>query len=316
MVAIRKNLVPASKYGVKCPYGMNPQYITIHNTANDASADAEVNYMIGNNNEVSFHVAVDDKEAVQGIPFERNTWNAGDGNGQGNRNSISIEICYSKSGGSRYYLAEGNAVQLVSQLLKERGWGIDRVKKHQDWSGKHCPHRILDEGRWQNFLNAIQDALGQAIHPVSQPVSIGIGVGSIVTVQSYATNYADGKPIANFVKGSKHKIIQVKDWVKSYSKKAYLLADIMGWVLEQDIVESGVRLPQAQPETSQNTFRIKTIPSSLWYYDKPDWNAKKATVPVGTVLTVVDTLTIAGSKMYKLKSGTYITANPQYVQVL
>ena len=29
-------------------------------------------------------------------------------------------------------------------MLKERGWGIHSVKKHQDWSGKYCPHRTLD----------------------------------------------------------------------------------------------------------------------------------------------------------------------------
>lgn len=76
--------------------------------------------------------------------------------------------------------------------------------------------------------------------------------------------------------------------------------------------------PVAKPEPIQTegTFRIKTLPSSLWYYDRPDWNAKKATVPAGTVLTVVQTLTVSGSKMYKLKSGTYITANPKYVKTI
>lgn len=30
--------------------------------------------MIRNDKQVSFHVAVDDKEAVQGLPLERNAW--------------------------------------------------------------------------------------------------------------------------------------------------------------------------------------------------------------------------------------------------
>lgn len=62
---------------------MKPKYITVHNTYNDAPAENEVNYMITNNNEVSFHVAVDDKQAIQGIPWERNAWACGDGNGPG-----------------------------------------------------------------------------------------------------------------------------------------------------------------------------------------------------------------------------------------
>lgn len=43
----------------------------------------------------------------------------------------------------------------MAQLLKERGWGIDRVRKHQDWNGKYCPHRILSEGRWEQVKAAI-----------------------------------------------------------------------------------------------------------------------------------------------------------------
>ena len=56
---------------------MVPKYIVIHNTYNDASAENEINYMISNNNVVSFHYAVDDKEVIQGVPLDRNTWNAG-----------------------------------------------------------------------------------------------------------------------------------------------------------------------------------------------------------------------------------------------
>ena len=152
---ITKMLCQSNKYPVKCPYTMKADYITIHNTANDASAMSEVSYMINNKNEVSYHFAVDDTGAVQGIPLERNTWNAGDGNGKGNRASISIEICYSKSGGERFLKAEQNAAYLTASLLKERGWGMDRVKKHQDWSGKYCPHRTLDLG-WQRFLDMVQ----------------------------------------------------------------------------------------------------------------------------------------------------------------
>lgn len=82
-----------------------------------------------------------------------------DGQGNGNRKSIGIEICYSKSGGERYRKAEENAVIYTAYLLKQYGWGIDRVKFHQDWSGKYCPHRILSEGRKQSFLNCIKNKL-------------------------------------------------------------------------------------------------------------------------------------------------------------
>lgn len=161
MMDIVKNLVSLSLYYCKCPYSMNPTRIVVHNTANDASARNEIQYMINNRNEVSYHYAVDDKEIVQGIPENRNAWHAGDGgNGVGNRQGIAIEICYSKSGGARFDAAEALAAKFIASKLKEKGWGIDKVTKHQDYSNKYCPHRTLDKG-WQRFLNMIQKELGQ-----------------------------------------------------------------------------------------------------------------------------------------------------------
>ncbi|MGC4378237.1 N-acetylmuramoyl-L-alanine amidase [Fictibacillus sp. Mic-4] len=82
---------------------------------------------------------------------------------------------------------------------------------------------------------------------------------------------------------------------------------------------SGSAKPASKPvvkEAQKKTFRIRVKASTLWYYNKPNWDAKKDTVKKGDVYTVVDTLTVAGSKMYKLKSGNYITANSKYVEVL
>lgn len=158
---ITKVTCPTSKYSIKCPYEMAPEFLIIHNTANDASAMAEISYMIGNNNKTSFHVAVDDERVVEGLPFNRNSWNAGDGgNGKGNRKGISIEICYSKSGGERFEEAENLCASYVAYLLKQYGWGIEKVTKHQDYSGKYCPHRTLDMG-WERFLNKIREQIGE-----------------------------------------------------------------------------------------------------------------------------------------------------------
>lgn len=156
---IIQNLVPTSKYSRKCPYAMNAEFIVVHNTANNASARNEIAYMISNNNQVSYHYAIDNTDIVQGIPENRNAWHAGDGAyGNGNRNGLAIEICYSKSGGKRFEDAEKLAAKFIAYKLKEKGWGIERVKKHQDFSGKYCPHRTLDIG-WQRFLNMIQAEL-------------------------------------------------------------------------------------------------------------------------------------------------------------
>ena len=164
MVKIIEKLVPQSKYSIKCPYTMTPIGITVHNTANDASALNEIAYMTNNNYEISYHYAVDDIQAVQGLPLNRNGWHASDGaNGTGNRKTIAIEICYSLSGGARFDKAEENAAELIAFLLKEYGWGIDRVKRHYDYAPnkKYCPHRTMDKG-WNRFLNMVRSKMGES----------------------------------------------------------------------------------------------------------------------------------------------------------
>ena len=163
---IIKNIVPKDKYNIKCPYEMKPSRIVVHNTANDAPARNEIAYMISNNQEVSFHYAVDDKEVVQGIPENRNAWHSGDGeHGKGNREGVAVEICYSKSGGDRFTKAEQNAVELIVDILKRYNWGVDKVTKHQDYNGKYCPHRTLDAG-WDRFIKMIEERLKNRLYKV------------------------------------------------------------------------------------------------------------------------------------------------------
>lgn len=164
---IIQNLVPESKYNIKCPYEMTAEFIVVHNTANDATARNEIAYMISNNSETSFHYAIDDKEIVQGLPENRNGWHASDGGqGAGNRKGIAIEICYSESGGERFIAAEKLAAKFIAFKLNEKGWGIGQVKKHQDFCSKYCPHRTLNMG-WQRFLDMIQTELNALKAPVT-----------------------------------------------------------------------------------------------------------------------------------------------------
>jgi N-acetylmuramoyl-L-alanine amidase CwlA len=173
---INQNLVSESKYSLKCPYEMTPEFIVVHNTANDASAVNEIAYMIRNGYEISYHFAVDDKEIWQGIPINRNAWHAGDGaEGKGNRKGIAIEICYSKSGGERFTAAENLAAEFIAHLLHERGWGIDKVTRHKDYSNKNCPHRTIALG-WDRFLRMVQaqlDKLNASAPTVIYRVQVG-----------------------------------------------------------------------------------------------------------------------------------------------
>ena len=298
---IVKNLVSESKYSVKSPYSMTPEFIVVHNTANDATAQNEIKYMISNDDQVSFHFAVDDKEVVQGLPLDRNAWACGDGtNGSGNRKGIQIEICYSKSGGARFENAEKNAAKFIAQLLKERGWGADKVKKHQDFSNKYCPHRTLDKG-WASFVNMIKDYLNELNKPVQSTQSSSISVGDKVKVKATATHYATGQSMASFVKGSAYEVTKVDG-------NKLLLSDIVSWVWDYDVdkVESTTQ------SSSDNSFLVEIICDELNIRQQADFNSKVVgTVKRGDVFTIVE----ESNGLGKLKSGAgYISLNSKYVR--
>lgn len=298
---IVKNLVSESKYSVKCPYAMTPEFIVVHNTANDATAANEVKYMISNNNQVSFHFAVDDKEVVQGLPTDRNAWHAGDGgSGRGNRYGIAVEICYSKSGGVRFENAEKNAAKFIAQLLKERGWGVDKVKKHQDFSNKYCPHRTLDKG-WASFVNMIKDYLNELNKPVQSTQSSSISIGDKVKVKTTATHYATGQSMASFVKGSTYEVTRIVG-------NKLLLSDIVSWVWDYDVDKVG----STTQSSSDNSVLVEIVCDELNIRQQADFNSKVVgTVKRGEVFTIVEEKNGLG----KLKSGVgYISMNTKYVK--
>ena len=296
MYIIKQNLVASENYSVKCPHSMTAEFIVVHNTANDATAENEVAYMIRNKNQVSFHYAVDDQEVVQGVPINRNTWHAGDGNGEGNRKGISIEICYSKSGGTRFDQAEKNAAHFIATLLRERGWGIEKVKKHQDFRNKYCPHRTLDKG-WNGFLQMIKSYLNDI--PVTS--SSGFKVGEKVRVKESATQYATGQALAWFVKGSIYEVTKV-------AGDKLLLSDIISWVWIDDVekVSANTVIPKSYP------FLVEIICDELNIRQKADFNSEViGVVKKGEVFTIVD----QQNGLYKLKSGAgWISAGTKYVQ--
>lgn len=205
--------VPSSKYRIKAPYAMKPNYLVIHNTANTASARNEVAYMRRNNNMTSYHVAVDDKEVVQTIPFNRNAWHTGDGSGAntGNRKAIGLEICYSMDNGysgaysKRHRAAENNAALYAAHVLKQFGWGTDRLRQHWNYTGKDCPHKMRAHGGWNAFKKKVQshlDALnGKKSESTAKPKPAPKPSGSTYTVRSgdtlWGVSKASGVSVAN-----------------------------------------------------------------------------------------------------------------------
>lgn len=240
-----RNIAPASQWGIKCPYKITPTRVVVHNTANDASADNEVAYMISNPNEVSYHYAVDDTHVVQGIEENRNTWSCGDGLGSGNMEGINIEICYSLSGGERFDKAEDNAARFVAETLERYGWGIDRVTKHQDYNGKYCPHRTLDNG-WERFLNMVSGYLNGAT-PTPQ-----------ITYQWIW--YEDHKKWA--VKCNGEWIYD--EWIFDPAYNCWYRIDKDGWMLNCGWYEEGIYWYYLNSDGAMQTGWI--FVNGVWYY--------------------------------------------------
>lgn len=69
--------------------------------------------------------------------------------------------------------------------------------------------------------------------------------------------------------------------------------------------------------TSASTVKkdvgMLTTKVKLNYYDSPRWNKPNGVTEKGDVFTVVGSKYVQGVKMYKLKSGNWITSSPKYV---
>lgn len=294
----RAILVPQSKWNIKCPYPMTAECITVHNTANDASANNEISYMISNNAEVSYHFAIDDKEVVQGIPTNRNAWHAGDGgNGTGNRKTIGIEICYSKSGGERFVEAEKLASKFIAQLLDERGWGIEKVKKHQDWSGKYCPHRTLDMG-WNRFLDMVKAELGALQKPIL--------VWSPTPTKTYNTvvdtalyDIVKGTVVRNFSTGVSLDFVEQT----TYNGTTYYRTQ---WSKDNNIDNGVPAADLAVPEPVEERLKWETLPSATIKTALRDCNLLdiktgeiKQTFNLGELIEIVDMTTVQEQIYYR-----------------
>lgn len=157
MVQIKQQLVSdtPNKYGRK----NKRQYITIHETdnfKNGADAQAHANLQTnGNSRSANWHWQVDDKEAIQSFTHDFQLWAGGDGRGNGNLNSIHIEMCVNADGDFERTME--NTAGLVQKIMKDEGLdSTDVIRQHNYWSGKHCPRTIRDEGLWDDLLDMIE----------------------------------------------------------------------------------------------------------------------------------------------------------------
>jgi N-acetylmuramoyl-L-alanine amidase len=137
---------------------MHATTITIHNNANPTSTAANERAWLTNKTNIrqaSYHIAIDSKQAIEVLPLDEVGWHAGDGSGvnSGNRTSIGIEICERDVELGEYAQTLANAVELVATMLHKKGWGVDRLRRHYDWSGKNCPRLMNIDNKWSGWFD-------------------------------------------------------------------------------------------------------------------------------------------------------------------
>jgi len=166
-------LVEKGKYGRSRIRVMTPRYVTIHATEDPgANARLEAECLIHGNNKgphnslgyIIWHFSVDDHSIYQHQPCNEQGQHA-DYEGQGNRESIGIEMCENR-GNSREITLDKTA-KLAALLMKQYNIPLSNVVPHQHWlmiryddhkdlGHKTCPHFLVQHGEsdpnWQAFL--------------------------------------------------------------------------------------------------------------------------------------------------------------------
>lgn len=154
-IKIRNQLVPSKHAKHVTSSGRNPRrFITVHETGNrsrGAGAAAHANLQARGYRAASWHIQVDEKEAVRSFKDTVRCWHAGDGSGHGNMSSIGIEICVNSDGD--YAGAKANAIKVIRQLRAKYDIPRSRVVQHNHWSGKNCP-TLLRRAGWATFVAA------------------------------------------------------------------------------------------------------------------------------------------------------------------
>ncbi|MED4130286.1 N-acetylmuramoyl-L-alanine amidase family protein [Shouchella miscanthi] len=156
-LTVRSRIIPRNNYN-RPGRSMSPRYITIHETANTsvgANAAMHASYVRNPSTRVSWHYSVDsDNYIYQHLPINETAYHAGDGGGDGNTNSIGIELCVNSDG--NFTRTRRNAAALVKWLMNRHNIPLSNVVTHNKWSGKRCPANLLSV--FNDFKQQVQNS--------------------------------------------------------------------------------------------------------------------------------------------------------------
>jgi len=174
----RSLMIPAGKYARHRTRRMRPRYITIHATDNfvrGAGARAHARGLhrgahtatYNSLGYLSWHFTIDDGSIYQSLPCNEQGQHA-DYEGNGNRQSIGIEMCVNRDGNLKRTL--DRSARFAAVLMQEYGIPLANIVPHYHWprtrykDGKYlghkaCPSILMAGGKpgpkWDAFVRKV-----------------------------------------------------------------------------------------------------------------------------------------------------------------
>jgi len=169
---IKKDFIRVNKYTRPARKLKGVKGIVLHYTASPrASAKNIRDYFDGTcirqERYASAHIAVDEKEAIQLIPFDEVAYHANDGGrcypkelgDNANFTTIGVEMCVDANMNITEKTFQ-NTVDIVVQLCKLFGLSAKNLYRHFDITGKNCPAGwVKNPKEFERFKKTVQEKL-------------------------------------------------------------------------------------------------------------------------------------------------------------
>lgn len=281
--------------------------VTIHETGNtnkgaNAEGHRQYYHSLANGNggsSIGYHYFVDDTQAFLMHPFDEIAWTCGDGSGDGNMKTVSIEICVNSDG--NFNTARANGAYVAAVALKKMGFkkvvavtGSDgqgnksnaNLFQHRSWMVKNCPENIRNRGLWNDFVKTTQTELNKLWGDTSNSSNVNTNTDKLYRVRK---SWSDTKSQIGAYKTLEN--------AKKACKTAYKVYDYKG----KEVYSN------ANTTTSTFTsYKVKiTYKDGLNIRKGAGVNYTKTNdeCRYGFTYTIVDEKTVSNQKWGKLKSG-------------
>jgi hypothetical protein len=245
-----------------------PKYIVIHETDNfseGAGARRHAQAQAAGHLSISAHYYCGSDGVYQAAELGDGTYSVGKKYGEHpiedatNKNTINVEICVNADGD--YNMARANTIALAKYLMRVTGISAERVIRHYDATGKHCPRNMMDDPTlWEDFKEQIQGK-DDPIHSTEEQNSVR---GIVVTEKDplLIRETPNGNRISSIPKGAEVEIVERGDeWhkVKYQGVTGYGAARYISVLGETSYVAEctgdGVRVRKT-PEMGDNVIRF------------------------------------------------------------